>query len=322
MASQLARQAILAAALSLVACTQAFAQDFPTKQMRLIVPFAPGGAADIIGRKIAEKLGASYKQQVVVENISGAGSNIGIGAAVRAADGHTLVLASIAIAVNPSLYKSMPFDPTKDLAPLTLAIETPNVVIVPSSSNVKTLADLTDKAKSGQLNYASAGVGSSLHLAAELYKQQAKVDILHVPYRGSNQALIDLIAGRIDVIFDNASTALAQVKGGTARAIAVTTKERLPSLSDVPTVAEAGLPGYEMGNWWALFTSSKVSPEIVAKLAADLRKVLADPDLQKVVADAGGRIVASTPEELSAHLQAEARKWKQVVETAGFGGSQ
>ena len=204
--------------------------------MRLIVPFAAGGAADIIGRTIADKLGTLYGKTIIVENMAGAGSNIGINAAVKAEpDGHTLVLGAIAVAINPFLYKSMPFDPAKDLAPLTLALETPNIVIVPATSNVQTLADLIAKAKTAPLNYASAGIGSSLHLAAELFKQQAKVDLAHVAYRGSNPALTDLIAGRMDVMFDNASTALPQIEAKTVRAIAVTTKQRLATLPDVPT---------------------------------------------------------------------------------------
>jgi tripartite-type tricarboxylate transporter receptor subunit TctC len=237
-------------------------------------------------------------------------------------DGHTLVLGAIAVAINPFLYKNMPFDPVKDLAPLTLALETPNIVIVPATSNVQTLADLIAKAKTAPLNYASAGIGSSLHLAAELFKQQAKVDLAHVAYRGSNPALTDLIAGRMDVMFDNASTALPQIAAKTVRAIAVTTKQRLATLPEVPTIAEAGIPGYEMGNWWALFTSAKVPPAITAKLSADLRKVLADPEVQKKIALVSGRIIASSSEELAAHVTAEAAKWKRVVETAGIQASQ
>jgi tripartite-type tricarboxylate transporter receptor subunit TctC len=312
-----------AVALSVLACRPAAAQEFPSKQMRLIVPFAAGGAADIIGRTIADKLGALYGKTIIVENMAGAGSNIGINAAVKAEpDGHTLVLGAIAVAVNPFLYKSMPFDPAKDLAPLTLALETPNIVIVPATSNVGTVADLIAKAKAAPLNYASAGIGSSLHLAAELFKQQAKVDLAHVAYRGSNPALTDLIAGRMDVMFDNASTALPQIEAKTVRAIAVTTKVRLATLPNVPTVAEAGVPGYEMGNWWAFFTSARVPSAITAKLSADLRKVLADPEVQKKITLVSGRIIASSSEELAAHLAAETSKWKSVVEAAGIRESQ
>lgn len=315
--------AVIAAASTAAASTAVRAQDFPSGQMRLIVPFAAGGAADIIGRAIAEKLGALYGRTIIVENMPGAGSNIGITAAVRAQpDGHTLVLASVAVAANVALFKSLPFDPLKDLAPLTLALETPNVVIVPAISDVKTIPDLLAHVKKGSSSYASAGIGSSLHLAAELFKQQAGVDITHVPYRGSSPALTDLITGRIDVMFDNASTALPQVQGGKVRAIAVTTKDRIAQLPDVPTVAESGLPGYEMSNWWALYVTAKTPPAVVAKLSADLRKALADPELAKRFDDMSGRIVASSAEELAAHTAREVKKWERVVESAGIRASQ
>jgi tripartite-type tricarboxylate transporter receptor subunit TctC len=320
--SLLERLSLVVAAI-LVASTAAPAQEFPSGQMRLIVPFAAGGAADIIGRTIAEKLGALYGKTIIVENMPGAGSNIGVVAAVRSQpDGHTLVLASVAVAANVSLFKSRSFDPLKDLAPLTLALETPNVVIVPASSDVKTIQDLLASAKKSPASYASAGIGSSLHLAAELFKQQAGVDITHVPYRGSSPALTDLISGRIDVMFDNASTALPQVQGGKVRAIAVTTKTRIDQLPEVPTVAESGLPGYEMSNWWALYVTAKTPPAITEKLSADLQKVLADPDLKKRFDEVSGRIVASTAEELGAHTAREVKKWEQVIESAGIRGSQ
>ncbi|MDC7788212.1 tripartite tricarboxylate transporter substrate binding protein [Rhodoplanes sp. TEM] len=319
----LKRLSLIVAAAIVVASPAASAQEFPSGQMRLIVPFAAGGAADIIGRTIAEKLGALYGKTIIVENMPGAGSNLGVTAAVRAQpDGHTLVLASVAVAANVALFKSLPFDPLKDLAPLTLALETPNVVIVPASGSIKTVQDLLAHAKKTPSSYASAGVGSSLHLAAELFKQQAGVDITHVPYRGSSPALTDLITGRIDVMFDNASTALPQVQGGKVRAIAVTTKARIDQLPDVPTVAESGLPGYEMSNWWALYVTAKTPPAVAAKLSADLRKVLADPDLKKRFDEVSGRIVASTAEELGAHTAREVKKWEQVVESAGIRASQ
>ncbi len=305
----------------------AVAQDYPTKPIQLIVPFAAGGAADIIGRTIAEKLTQTYGQQVVVENRGGAGSNIGINAAAKSApDGYTLVLASIAVAVNPWLFKSMPYDPVNDLTPLTLALETPNVVLVSPSSPIKNVNDLIafakEKAKSGGATYGSAGVGSSLHLAAEVFRQRANIEMTHVPYRGSSPALTDLMAGRIDLMFDNASTALPQVQGGSLRAIAVTTKERIAALPDVPTINESGLPGFELANWWAIFAPGQMPPALAERISTDIRKVLADPDVQKRFADVSGRVIASTPQELAAHLAAESAKWKQIVDAAGIRGSQ
>ena len=276
-----------AALLSFSTVFAACAQEFPSKQMRIIVPIAAGGAADIIGRAIADKLGALYGKTVIVENLPGAGLQSRHSRCREGRTrGHTLVLGAIGVAANKSLYKTVPYDPVKDLAPLTLALETPNVVIVPASSSVKSVQDFIALAKAKPTTYASAGVGTSLHLAAELLKQgRAGIDVTHVPYRGSSPALANLMTGRIDIMFDNASTALPQIQAGTVRAIAVTTKTRIDQLPDVPTVAEAGLRDYKMGNWWALFVTARTKPEIVSKLSTDLRKILADPDLRKRFAD-------------------------------------
>ena len=312
-----------AVALSVLACRPAAAQEFPSKQMRLIVPFAAGGAADIIGRTIADKLGALYGKTIIVENMAGAGSNIGINAAVKAEFRRPYAGAGCdRRRGQPLSLQEHAIRPSQGSGSAHTGAETPNIVIVPATSNVETVADLIAKAKAAPLNYASAGIGSSLHLAAELFKQQAKVDLAHVAYRGSNPALTDLIAGRMDVMFDNASTALPQIEAKTVRAIAVTTKVRLATLPDVPTVAEAGVPGYEMGNWWAFFTSARVPSAITAKLSADLRKVLADPEVQKKITLVSGRIIASSSEELAAHLATETSKWKSVVEAAGIRESQ
>ncbi len=313
---------MLAMMTGMLLSNAATAQEFPRKSIRLIVPFAAGGAADIIGRTISDKLGQLYGQTVVVENVSGAGSNLGIATGLKAEpDGHTIMLASVAVAVNPALYNSMPYDPLIDLAPLTLALETPNVVIVSAQSKIKTMQDLVAAAKAGPMSYGSAGVGSSLHLAAELFKQQARIDMTHVPYRGSSPALADLMAGRIDVMFDNASTALPQVQGGTVRAIAVTTKARIAAV-DAPAVSESGFPGYEMSNWWAFFVSAKTPPAIAAKLSTDLRKVLAEPDVKRRFDEIGGIVIGSTADEMRTHLANETRKWRAVVDAAGIRASQ
>jgi len=322
-----AARAALIAGLAVSAASPLAAQDYPTKPIQLIVPFAAGGAADIIGRTIAEKLGQLYGQQIVVENRGGAGSNIGIAAAAKSApDGYTLVLGSIAVAVNPWLFKSMPYDPMKDLTPLTLALETPNVVLVAPSSPIKNVRDLIayakEKEKSGGATYGSAGIGSSLHLAAELFRQKAKIELTHVPYRGSSPALTDLMSGRIDMMFDNASTALPQVLGGSLRAIAVTTKNRIAALPDVPTIDESGVPGFELGNWWAIFGPAKMPPALADRISADLRKVLADPDVQRRFAEVSGRVIASSRQELADRLAKENAEWKQIVEAAGIRGSQ
>ncbi len=314
------RRSLIASAASLLA-SPALAQAFPSKGLQLIVPFAPGGAADIIGRVVSDRLAALYGQSVVVENRAGAGSNTGLAALAKSEPtGHVFGLASIALAVNPSLYKTMPFDPRKDLAPLTLALATPNVVIVPAGSAIRTIGDLVAaaKAKPGGLSYASAGSGSSLHLAAELFCQQAGVRMTHVPYRGSSPALQDLVGGRIDVMFDNASTAMPQVSGGTARAIAVTTAKRMAQLPDVPTVAEQGLPGYELANWWAFLAPAGTPAPIVARLSSDIRAVLQQDGARQGFQAISGDVIGSAPDVLAAHLAAEIARWKEIVAKAGI----
>jgi tripartite-type tricarboxylate transporter receptor subunit TctC len=314
------RRTFVASAASLLALP-ARAQNFPSKGLQLIVPFAAGGAADIIGRVVSERLAAVYGQSVVVENRAGAGSNTGLAALAKSeSTGHIFGLASVALAVNPSLYQAMPFDPQKDLAPLTLALETPNVVIVPTTSAIRTIGDLiaAAKAKPDGLSYASAGSGSSLHLAAVLFCQQAGVTMTHVPYRGSSPALQDLVGGRIDVMFDNASTAMPQVAGGTARAIAVTTAKRVAALPDVSTVAEQGLPGYELANWWAFVAPAGTPAPVVSKLSADIRAVLQQDGTRQSFQTISGEVIASTPDALAAHLTAEITRWKLIVAKAGI----
>jgi tripartite-type tricarboxylate transporter receptor subunit TctC len=314
------RRTFVASAASLLALPTR-AQTFPAKGLQLIVPFAAGGAADIIGRVVSERLAVAYGQAVIVENRPGAGSNTGLAALAKSEPtGHVFGLASIALAVNPSLYKAMPFDPRKDLAPLTLALETPNVVIVPATSTIRSIGDLiaAARAKPGGLSYASAGSGSSLYLAAELFCQQAGVTMTHVPYRGSSPALQDLVGGRIDVMFDNASTAMPQVAGGTARAIAVTTSKRVAALVDVPTVAEQGLPGYELANWWAFVAPAGTPASVVSKLSADIRAVLLQNGTRQSFQAISGEIIASKPEVFSAHLAAEVARWKVIIAKAGI----
>lgn len=297
----------------------AAAQKRMPRQTTLIVPFAAGGAADIIGRAVADRLGAMSGSTIIVENRGGAGSNVGLAAVAKAEpDGSVIGLASIALAVNPSLYRAMPFDPLRDLAPLTLALETPNVVIVPATSPIRSVADLiaAAKAKPDGLSYASAGIGSSLHLAAILFCQQAGVAMTHVPYRGTNPALGDLISGRIDVMFDNASTAVPQTVGGTVRAIAVTTAERIAALPDIPTVSEAGLRGYLLSNWWGSVAPAGLPPESAGQLTANLRAALRDEATRSSVRNISGTIVASDADEFRAHLHRESSRWRDILAAA------
>lgn len=313
------RRAMLAGMASSLAAPALAQQGFSNKPVQVVVPFAAGGAADIIGRAIAERLAETYGRAVVVENRPGAGSNTGIASVARAEpDGHVVGLASIALAVNPSLYRTMPFDPIVDLAPLTLALETPNIVIVPASSPVRSVADLVAAARRapGSVAYASAGIGSSLHLAAELFRQKAGVDMTHTPYRGSGPALMDLIAGRVQVMFDNASTAMPQVAAGTVRAIAVTTATRIAALPDVPTVAEQGVAGYALSNWWGFVAPARTPAPIVERLSADIRAGLAHEATRRTFDAINARTIASTPGEFSRHLAEEIERWKAIVASA------
>jgi tripartite-type tricarboxylate transporter receptor subunit TctC len=318
--SSIDRRSLLVGTAALAA-TPLHAQSFPNRQMQLVVPFAAGGAADIIGRTVTDRLTQLYGRQVVVENRPGAGSNTGIASAAKAEpDGHTFALASVALAVNPSLYRAMPFDPVRDLAPLTLALETPNIVIVPKDSAVRSVADLVAaaKAKPKAITYASAGVGSSLHLAAELFKQKAGVDLTHVPYRGSSPALTDLIGGRIDVMFDNASTAMPQIEGGMVRAIGVTTAKRIASLPDVPTVSEQGIADYALANWWAFVAPARTPAAIIERLSTDIRAALTHESSRKNFVAISATTLATTPDELRRHLAVEIERWKDIVGKAGI----
>jgi tripartite-type tricarboxylate transporter receptor subunit TctC len=318
----LSRRTFAAGIASMIATPRfVAAQTFPSKQMQLIVPFAAGGAADIIGRGITDRLTQAYGRSVIVENRPGAGSNTGLAAVAKSeADGHTIGLASIALAVNPWLYKAMPFDPVNDLAPLTLALETPNIVVVPKDSPIKSIKDLVAaaKVKPATITYASAGTGSSLHLAAELFKQRTGTDLIHVPYRGSSPALTDLIGGRIDVMFDNASTALPQIEGGSVRAIAVTTTKRIAALPDVPTVSEQGVTDYALANWWTFVAPIKTPEAILAKLSVDIRAALAHEATQKAMTTISGTIIASTADVMRQHLSQEMKRWKDIIEKAGI----
>jgi tripartite-type tricarboxylate transporter receptor subunit TctC len=296
-----------------------YAQEFPSKQITIVVPFAAGGGADIIGRTIAERLSQDLGKAAIVENRPGAGSNTALNAIAKGdIDGHTIGLASIALAVNPFLYKVMPFDAGTDLIALTLALETPNILIVPMDSPAKTVADLIALAKTKPLSYASAGIGTSLHLAAELFQQQAGVTLTHVPYRGSAPALTDLITGRIDMMFDNASTALPQIEGGKVRAIAVTSKARLATLPNVPSIAEGGLPNYELANWWTFVVAKDTPKPIVEKLTAALQKALNDPQTKDKIASISGRVIASDAALMKTFLPSEMKKWEEIIKKAGI----
>ncbi len=324
--SPIPRRGLIAAAAAAAACTLlpglAAAQGaFPSKTITIIVPFAAGGTTDILARVVAQGMGAELGQPVVVDNRAGAGGNIGGQLAARApADGYTLFMGTVGThAINAALYKKMPFDPIKDFAPLTRVANVPNLLVANPAQPFKTVQELIAYAKAnpGKINFGSSGSGSSIHLSGELFKSMAKVDMQHVPYKGSAPAVTDLLGNQIAIMFDNMPSAIQHVRSGKLRAIAVTTAKRSPELPDVPTIAEAGVPGYEATSWFGMFAPAGTPAPVVAKLNATIVKVLAQPDIKKKLAEQGAEAAGETPEQFAAFIQKESVKWGKVVKESG-----
>jgi tripartite-type tricarboxylate transporter receptor subunit TctC len=295
---------------------------YPSRPVRLIVPFTPGGTTDIFARLVGEKLSQSLGQQFVIENRGGAGGNIGTDAVAKAEpDGYTLVMGTVGThAINPSLYAKMPYDALTDFAPVAYVAGVPNLMVVsPKKVKATTVQEFIAEAKAtpGKFTMASSGNGTSIHLSGELFKQMTGIEMPHVPYRGSGPAVNDLIGGQVDVMFDNLPSSIEHVRGGNLRALAVTSAKRSPAISDKPTLAEAGLPGFEASSWFALFAPKGTPPEITTKLNQEVRKALETPDLQKRFADLGGEIQSMSPDELMAYVKAEHEKWAKVVKASG-----
>ena len=301
--------------------TSALAQAYPTKPVTIIVPFAAGGTTDILARIIGQALTAELGQSVVVDNRAGAGGNIGGQAAAKATpDGHTLFMGTVGThAINASLYKKMPFDPVKDFAPLTRVANVPNLLVANPAQPYKSVKDLIAYAKAnpGKVNFGSAGNGSSIHLSGELFKSLAKVDMQHVPYKGSAPAVTDLLGNQIGIMFDNMPSAIQHVRSGKLVPLAVTTAKRSPELPNVPTIAEAGVPGYEATSWFGMFAPAGTPAPVLAKLNAAIVKVLAQPDVKKKINEQGAEVYSETPEQFAAFIQAESVKWGKVVKESG-----
>ena len=289
--------------------------------MRLIVPFAPGGANDVIARSLALKLSELWGQQVVVENRPGASANIGAEAAMRAPpDGYTLFLGSFPNAVNRFLYPNLAYDILTDFVPVTLIGVTPALMCVPNSSPARSVTEFI--AYAGRIpaksTFASSGAGTAIHLSGQLLKRVAGIEMTHVPYRGGAPALADLIPGRIDFMFNVISSVLPQVRAGQMRGLAVTSTRRVPAAPDFPTMAEAGLPGFDLAAWFGLFVPAKTPPEIVRKMHADSVTALADPGVRDRLEQLGVLLAASTPEEFVTYLKGELNKWGPVIKEAGI----
>jgi tripartite-type tricarboxylate transporter receptor subunit TctC len=297
------------------------AADYPSRPVRLVVPFAPGGTNDVIGRILAEKLATRLGQAVVVDNRPGANSVVGAEIVAKAApDGHTLLIVAAGFAVNPSLRKTLPYDTVRDFAPLGLVGGGPYLLVVHPSVPAKDLGELVTWAKSraGAVSYASTGTGSPPHLAAELLRIAAGIEMQHVPYKGGGQVLPDLLAGRVSLFFGSVSTLAAHVQAGRLRAIAVTTTRRAPSLPDVPTVIESGIAGYEVNGWYGLLAPARTPGAIVRRLNAELRAALDERDTRARLAQRGIEPQPGSPEEFAALIRDEIAKWAKVVRAAGI----
>ena len=301
--------------------TPAAAQAYPVKPVRLVLPYPPGGGSDTIGRPLAQKLSESLGQQVVVENRGGANGNIGMEHAARAApDGYTLVFALTAqLAVNPALYGKIPYDPVKDFAPITLLGSGVYILVVHPSLPVKTVKQLVAlaKAQPGQIAYSSSGNGSGGHLAAELMNSMAGIKMLHVPYKGGGPALVDLIAGQVQVLFSTQLASWPHIQSGRIRALAVSTAKRPASIPDLPTIAEAGLPGYDAGVWYGVLAPAGTPRDIVMRLNGDIIKALGQPDYRALLVNNGIEPIGSPPGELGQYIRSELVKWAKVVKEAG-----
>ena len=317
LASRMAAGALLAA-FALLSHAQA---PYPTKPIRIVVPFPAGGTTDILARAVAQKLTETLGQSVVVDNRPGAGGNIGAELVAKSPpDGYTLLMGTVGThAINASLYAKMPYDHVKDFVPVILVAGVPNVLVVNPSVPANSVPELIAyiKANPGKVNFASSGSGTSIHLAGELFKTMAGVSMTHVPYKGSAPAVTDLIGGQVQLMFDNLPSALPQIKAGKLRALAVTSTQRASALPDVPTVAEAGLPGFDATSWFGLLAPAGTPKDVVAKLNAEVAKWLATPEAREKLASQGAIAAGQSPEDFTRHIAAETAKWQKVVKESG-----
>ena len=308
-------------AFLLPAPSATFAQTtWPAKPIRYIVPFPPAGATDILARLLAEKLSPALKQPVVVENRPGAAGAVGTEFVAKSpADGYTILMATVAQSISETLYTKQPFSFARDLAPVALVARVPNVMVVHPSLPVKTVKEFIALAKSrpGQINYASSGSGTSIHMSAELFKMLTGVNILHVPYKGSGPALIGLLSGETSVMFDNLPPSMPYIRGGRLRAIAITTATRYGGLPDLPTIAEAGVPGYEASSWFGVVVPAGTPREIITRLNAEVNRALNLPDMRERFAEQGATPAPGTPEDFGAWIRSEIAKWAKVVKASG-----
>ena len=308
------------AAIALAFAAAAFAQGYPSKPVKIIVAFTAGGTTDIMARSLAQRLSEKYRQPFVIENKPGAGGNIGTEAAVRApADGYTLIVNSVGpMAVNPTLYKSLSYDPLTDLVPIAQISDVPNVLVVHPSLGIKTVQQLVayGKANPGKLNYSSTGIGTSSHLSGYMLASRGGFEATHVPYKGA-EAVKDLLAGRIQFMFATIPSVIAHIKAGNLVAVAVTSKDRSRSMPEVPTVVESGFPGFEAGSWFGLFAPKGTPASVIAELNRATNEFIAERTVQARMIEEGADPAGGTPEQFGAFVRREFEKWRTVVRESG-----
>jgi tripartite-type tricarboxylate transporter receptor subunit TctC len=318
------KSALLLAALALSAGASASAQQYPSGPLRIVVPFTPGGGTDILARLIAQKLNESWGQPVVVDNRPGAAGTVGTAFVAKAAgDGHTLLIVPAGYAGNPGLYKKLPYDQARDLAPVSWLASGPLILVVHPSLPAKSVKELIAfaRARPGEINFGSSGAGTLPHLSAELFNSMSGVRMVHIPYKGAGAAVTDVMAGRVPVYFMNILQSIALIKAGKLRALGVTTPERTPIAPEIPAIAEAGLKGYDMTNWYGLLAPAATPRDAIVKLNAEVVRILKLSELTNRLADDGMTVVASTPERFAGFLARETEKFTKVIVAAGIKGS-
>ena len=313
---------LLLALAAMLGCVSATAQSYPSRPIRFVVPYPPAGSVDIAARAVGQKLSEAWGQPVVVDNRAGAGGNIGADLVAKSpADGYTLLMGAVAThAINPTLYAKIPYDPVKDFAPVALVVQVPNILVVNPSVPAKTVKELIElaRAKPGTLNFGSGSTGSTGHLAGELFNTMAGVKMVHIPYKGAAPAMSDLLSGQVHLMFDNLANALPNVKAGRLRALAVTTLARSPAVPDLPTVAESGLPGFDLTTWFGVMVPAGTPPEIVIKLNAEIVRALNTKDMHERLETMGAEAPTNnTPEHFAAFIRTEAAKYARVVKESG-----
>ncbi|MEO7726133.1 MAG: tripartite tricarboxylate transporter substrate binding protein [Burkholderiales bacterium] len=313
---------IISTLLAACVVVTAFAESYPSRPIRLLVPFAAGGGGDVVGRIIAQRLSEQLGKPIVIDNRGGAGGTLGVDLAAKAApDGYTVLLGNVGpIALSPSLYPKLPYDPVRDFAPVTMIASFPNILVANTSLPFKSVQELVAYAKSrpGKLNFASAGAGTSTHLAGELFKSVAVIDVVHVPYKGGAAAVTDVIGGQVAYYFGTLPSSLPLAKAGKLRALGVTSLKRSPAAPEVPTIAESGYPGFEMAAWYGFLVPTGTPRDVIVKLNSATRAALMSPDVRERLVHEGSEPMGGTPEEFGTYITSEIAKWTAVVKAANI----